>query len=123
MKTLNKLSGRITPKGWGYELEIINSELYCSKVLHFQANKKGSFHFHLNKTETWFISSGKFLVSTTNPETGQLYNYELNPGDILHIPNGVCHQVVCLAEGDIYETSTKHSDDDTYRLAGGDSQK
>lgn len=123
MKELSKLSGRIIPKGWGYELEIINSDLYCSKILHFHTGKIGSFHFHLNKTETWYISGGEFVVTTSNPQTGQLYNYTLRAGDILHIPNGVCHQVRCLSEGDIFETSTKHSDDDTYRLAGGDSQK
>ena len=33
-------------KGWGRELWIVNSELYCSKIMELTKDKKCSIHYH-----------------------------------------------------------------------------
>ena len=32
------------PKGWGYELWLVNNEKYCGKILHFEKDRRCSFH-------------------------------------------------------------------------------
>ena len=49
------MKGEIHPKGWGYENWIVNNEMYCGKVLFFEAEKKCSWHYHVLKDETFFI--------------------------------------------------------------------
>ena len=43
------------PKGWGEELIIENNELYCGKILQFNAGCKFSMHYHMIKDETWCV--------------------------------------------------------------------
>ena len=50
------------PKGWGHELWIHNDEQYCGKLLSFDARKRCSFHYHIEKTETFFLRSGRIDV-------------------------------------------------------------
>lgn len=110
-------------KGWGYELVIINTPLYCGKIMHFNKDAKFSMHFHIKKTETWYINSGKFefrYIDTTNAD---VKTRSLNPGDVVTNEIGQPHQIICLEEGDVFEVSTQHFDEDSYRVAKGDSQK
>jgi magnesium-transporting ATPase (P-type) len=44
-------------------------------------------------------------------------------GDIVEVKTGIPHQLEALEEGDIFEISTQHFDEDSYRVAKGDSQK
>ena len=48
----------IHPKGWGRELWIANSELYCGKILELNEDKRCSIHYHKLKDETFYILSG-----------------------------------------------------------------
>ena len=50
------------PKGWGYEKWIVNNELYCGKLLFFNAGKRCSWHYHKLKDETFYIQSGEILL-------------------------------------------------------------
>lgn len=38
---------------WGYQLRLINNDLYCGKFLVLDANKSGSYHYHTKKKETF----------------------------------------------------------------------
>ena len=110
-------------KAWGYELHIHNSPDYCGKVLHFNENAKFSMHFHVRKKETWYVQSGEFLLIYINPKTAERLERVLSKGMVIEVPQGWPHQLHCIKEGDIYEVSTEHFDDDSYRVEPGDSQK
>lgn len=110
------------PKAWGYELWIHNDEQYCGKILHFNKNAKFSMHFHIIKNETWYIQSGKFLLIGIDADTAQKYEEVLEEGDIVYIERGLSHQLIALEEGDVFEISTQHFEEDSYRVEKGDSQ-
>ncbi len=124
----NKGVSEYTPiikKGWGREIWCHNSEKYCSKILMF--DKKGnrcSNHFHLKKTETWYIKTGKFSLDYFNLDTGTQLTKTLTPGCIVTISPGEPHQLTSLEDNSIiFECSTQHFDNDSYRVAPGNSQE
>ena len=110
-------------KAWGYELWIHNDEDYCAKILHFNKNASFSMHYHVIKEETWYVASGKFRLIIIDTDLAEDHEQILNVGDIVEIPRGAPHQLIALEEGEIFETSTQHFEDDSYRVRKGDSQK
>lgn len=116
-----ELRTQIYPKGWGYEKWIINCELYCGKVLHFDKSKRCSFHYHKLKTETFYLQSGLLKVlHSLEDEIEQAQELILRPGDSFHVPIGMRHQMIALEESELFEFSTQHFEDDSYRLMKGD---
>lgn len=111
------------PKGWGEELIIHNSELYCGKILSFKQGCKFSMHYHLLKTETWYVAEGKFLYKWINTETADMQSTILEIGDVVTQEIGQPHQLIAITDGKIFEVSTQHFDSDSYRVTKGDSQK
>lgn len=119
---INFSEGEKHEKAWGYELWIHNDEKYCAKILHFNQGAKFSMHFHLKKHETWFVSKGRFILITIDPTTANKFEYTLNWGCVVTIPQGQPHQLIALEESEIFETSTQHFEEDSYRVEKGDSQ-
>jgi len=107
-------------KGWGHELWIHNSPEYCGKLLVFKAGKKFSMHFHKIKQESWYVSKGSFQYTWVDMSTGTLYTDYLKEGDALTIMPYHPHQLEALEDGIIFEVSTQHFDEDSYRLWKGD---
>lgn len=107
----------IHPKKWGYELWITNGPLYCGKLLVFE-NSGGStsMHFHMQKTETMYLHSGKMQIDLIDPETAEKYSQLLDPGDSILIPRGQSHRLIALEKSELYEFSTTHQDSDSYRV-------
>jgi mannose-6-phosphate isomerase-like protein (cupin superfamily) len=110
-------------KGWGYEVIIVNNDLYCGKILHFKTGAKFSMHFHMKKRETWYVTSGRFVFRWINTANADVVEEVLRPGDTITNFVGDPHQIICEEEGDIFEVSTTHFDSDSYRVGKGDSQK
>ena len=54
---------KIVQKGWGYEKWICNSEMYCGKLLFFNAGMKCSYHYHKIKDETFYVQSGELKMT------------------------------------------------------------
>lgn len=122
-KTISKKqTSTIVPKGWGHEVIIINNEKYCGKILHFKKDAKFSMHFHIKKTETWYVQSGSFIFKYIDTDNADVKIETLNPGDSITNEIGQPHQIICVEEGDIFEVSTTHFDEDSYRVMKGDSQ-
>ena len=123
-KTLiKKSSTSCIEKGWGHEIIIVNNNLYCGKILHFNKGAKFSMHFHMKKMETWYVTSGLFTFRWINTDNADIIEETLKPGDTITNHVGEPHQIICLEEGDIFEVSTTHFDSDSYRIEKGDSQK
>ena len=121
-KEEKKTSSTIVPKGWGHEVIIVNNEKYCGKILHFKKDAKFSMHYHIKKTETWYVQTGKFVFKWINTSNANISSEDLLPGDIITNKIGEPHQIICIEEGDIFEVSTTHFDEDSYRVMKGDSQ-
>ena len=116
-------TGEIHKKAWGHELWIINTELYCGKLLVFKKDKSFSMHFHLLKDEAWYINRGKFQYTYIDTETAEYKNIEVKEGDCIHLLPGQPHRMLALEEGScIFEVSTQHFDSDSYRVQMGSSQ-
>ena len=111
------------PKGWGEELIIENNELYCGKLLIFKKGCKFSMHYHMIKDETWYVNKGEFLYRWIDTETAVVTEQKLKKGDIVRQLPGQPHQLEALTDGVVFEISTEHFDEDSYRVWKGDSQK
>jgi mannose-6-phosphate isomerase-like protein (cupin superfamily) len=108
------------PKGWGEEIVFVNNAEYCGKILRFQASKRFSMHYHLDKKETWYVAKGRFLMHWIQPATGTLYSEYLGPGDVITNERGEPHQVQALEASELFEVSTHHCDHDSFRIWRGD---
>lgn len=122
------------PKGWGGEKWIVNNDKYCGKLLYFVKGKKCSLHYHKLKDETFYIQSGKIrLLYSDNLEFFLEKSVEQYPfvgigcfeiiltkGDSFHIPPGRVHQMIALEDAELFEFSTQHFDEDSYRIIKGD---
>lgn len=111
-------------KAWGHELWIANHDLYCGKLLVFNQNKKFSMHYHLIKEESWYVAKGEFEYYWINTETAEQKVTWLREGDVVDLERGQPHQLMALTEGaTIFEVSTRHYEEDSYRVKPGDSQQ
>ncbi len=126
MSNLNKIEKRklkIVPKAWGFEGIIESNSRYCGKILGFKkVGAKFSFHMH-HKEESWYCSSGAYLVKTINMKNAERSEMTFIQGDVLHVPPMCPHQIICVEPGEIFEVSTEDKEDDSYRIEPGDSQK
>jgi len=115
-----KLPVETVQKGWGKEIVFVNNPEYCGKILCFETGKKFSMHYHVQKKETWYVAKGKFLLHYIVPATGTLQSEYLNVGDVITNERGEPHQVQALEPSELFEVSTQHCDEDSYRIAKGD---
>jgi quercetin dioxygenase-like cupin family protein len=102
----------IHEKVWGKEIWITNNDKYCGKILEFKKDHYSSYHYHTEKTETWFVLSGTLTLKYENDETTIL-----NPGDVVHLTPYTLHQLSAASDASILEVSTPHQDSDTTRIS------
>ena len=114
--------GCCVPKGWGEELIIENNDVYCGKILIFDAGCKFSMHYHMDKDETWWVEYGEFIYRWIDTETAKVNEAKLQEGDVVRQLPGQPHQLEAISNGRIFEVSTHHEDSDSYRVIKGDSQ-
>lgn len=114
---------QIVLKNWGCEYVLHNRLDYCAKLLSFHKGGKFSLHYHVMKTETWYVAKGSFELIYIDPETADRHSVMLETGNIIEIPKGHAHQLIALEDSLIFEASTMHYDYDSYRVEKGDSQK
>jgi quercetin dioxygenase-like cupin family protein len=123
-KELTQMSSseiKFVPKGWGFEKWIVNSEEYCGKLLYFVKGKRCSWHFHKLKDEVFYLQSGKILLKYYDEDDIALaHELTLNKGDKFHVYRGLRHQMIALEDTELFEFSTQHFDEDSYRVIKGD---
>jgi mannose-6-phosphate isomerase-like protein (cupin superfamily) len=119
-KITKKMPTEIVKKGWGKEIIFVNNDEYCGKILSFERGKKFSMHYHLKKKETWYVSKGSFILIWIETEKGTTHVEYLNVGDVITNERGEPHQLIALEDADVFEVSTKHYDEDSYRMWKGD---
>ena len=112
---------KFVPKGWGYEKWIVNSPLYCGKILWFCKGKKCSWHYHEKKDEVFYVNSGRLAVYWSWSDEFEYANLiELGPGDKFHVPPGMRHRMLASEDTEMFEFSTEHFEDDSIRIIKGD---
>ena len=129
---------KIVPKGWGFERWIVNKEAYCGKELFFIKGRKCSVHFHKLKDETFYVAEGLLYVSYVpsgcweytegkSPEEHKHFWCKarkdmvwLHPGDSFYVPPMMIHQMLAKSDTRMFEFSTQHFDEDSYRIIRGD---
>ena len=112
---------KFVSKGWGFEKWIVNCEEYCGKLLYLVKGKHCSWHYHKLKDEVFYVQSGKVLVKySDNDDLSQAKELVLSPGDNFHVYRGLRHRIYALQDTELFEFSTQHFDEDSYRLIKGD---
>lgn len=103
---------------WGFEIILENNELYCGKFLVLTNGERSSFHFHLDKDETFMVLAGIVRLEVGNlDDEGGRHIEDLRPGMKYRIDPGRPHSF-CSTNGEalILEVSTHHDVSDTYRI-------
>tara|TARA_R110001592_G_scaffold53050_2_gene162712 strand:- start:24827 stop:25189 length:363 start_codon:yes stop_codon:yes gene_type:complete len=112
---------KFVKKGWGYERWIVNKKEYCGKLLFFDKGKRCSWHYHKLKDEVFYLQSGLMLVYYGNDDDRDTAKQQLlKPGENFYIYPGLRHQMLALEESELFEFSTEHFDEDSYRVLKGD---
>lgn len=110
---------KLVPKQWGHEIWFANDERhqYCGKLLYIKENSNFSMHFHKEKTETFYVLTGKVLLRVVDFATGHIESKVLEMGDVFNIKQELPHELTSLeGPATIIEVSTFHKDSDSYRL-------
>lgn len=110
----------IVPKGWGKEIIFVNNPEYCGKILCFNKGKKFSMHYHIQKKETWYVAKGRFILIWIETTNGITYTEYLEVGDVITNERGEPHQLIALEDSEVFEVSTRHYDEDSFRVKKGD---
>lgn len=123
MKTPEFLTEHIIiDKGWGKEIIFANNDLYCGKLLIFNPSSTISMHYHMIKIETWYVNEGTFTFRWMDTLSATIQEKVIKTGDVIHLENGVPHQLTTETGGVIFEVSTHDNPEDSYRIIKGDSQ-
>jgi mannose-6-phosphate isomerase-like protein (cupin superfamily) len=72
------------------------------------------------KDETWYVQKGEFLYTWIDTEKAETESQHLYPGDTVRVPPGQPHQLEAITDATMFEVSTQHFDEDSYRVWKGD---
>jgi mannose-6-phosphate isomerase-like protein (cupin superfamily) len=106
-----RMKSTFVEKVWGRE-EIISPR---GKVMHLNKGAQCSYHRHEKKEEYFFVLSGSVRLEIGGWDYWE--TFDMQPGDIVHIPIGTYHSFMGLEDSKIIETSLQDDDpEDSYRL-------
>lgn len=119
----------LVDKSWGFEHWIVNNDLYCGKELVCLYNRwssKGKFHYHREKSETFYITTGELEIELQQIEekygkvanVGRLSRFVMREGDSLSLEPFIAHRFRARTApiAKFFEFSTHHEDGDSYYL-------
>lgn len=88
---------------------------FAAKKIFFKKGNNSSFHFHCQKSETYFVHSGKLFLRLRAGK-GEDRFFVVSPGQAVDIPPGLMHQAGGRTDTTIMEVSTKDSDSDAFLI-------
>ena len=95
-----------TDKPWGHEsLFALVDGKYCGKAIHVTEGHALSLQYHEQKEETISVFSGRLRVEVGEHESS-LEEFELEPGESIHLRPGTRHRVTALVDTVMLEAST-----------------
>lgn len=108
------------PKGWGEEIWIVDTPLYCGKKLILKEGKKCGIHYHREKDKTLYVQRGIVLINIYPKYPGPKKRVIMTAGHSISIRPGLIHRFLGLKDSEIFEFSTQHFKSDTVCLQKGD---
>ncbi len=104
------------PKVWGSENWIVNTPLYCGKMINVGKGHHTSMHFHGMKHETMLCVEGEFRIDFLG-SGGDEVSRTLKQGESIVIPPLLPHSIHGVGDFNmLFEFSTQHFDYDSYRV-------
>ena len=94
-------------------------------MVKFYALKKGlpSLCIITSRRKKLGVSQGgKLKLEYFNLETSERLERELAEGDTVHLKPCIPHKLTALEDSDVFEVSTQHFNEDSYRVEKGSSQ-
>jgi len=102
---------RRVDKPWGHEeIFALVDGRFCGKAIHVTQGHALSLQYHERKEETISVQSGRLTVEVGESEDA-LEQFELLPGESIHLRPGVRHRVTALDDTVMLEASTTELDD------------
>ena len=97
---------RRVDKPWGHEVHFALADgKYCGKELHINAGHALSLQYHEVKEETVFVQSGRLLFQV-GKHVDDLDEFELLPGEAIHLVPGMIHRMTAIVDTVVLEAST-----------------
>jgi D-lyxose ketol-isomerase len=108
----------IVKKLWGYEKHIVNTSLYCGKILvAFPNGMACSIHYHKQKTETFHVHTGTLHLQLFNLDGKLTETLDLAAGESLTLAPLTPHRFWAKTEVcEFMEFSTHDDPADSYRI-------
>ena len=102
---------RRVDKPWGHEeiFALVDGK-FCGKAIHVSEGHALSLQYHERKEETISVQSGRLRVEVGLDEQA-LEEFELSPGESIHLRPGVRHRVTAVEDTVMLEASTTELDD------------
>ena len=93
-------------KPWGHEewFALVDGK-FCGKAIHVRQGHSLSLQYHERKEETIAVQSGRLLVEV-GPHEDALEQFELEPGEAIHLTPGTRHRVTAIIDTVMLEAST-----------------
>lgn len=80
-----------------------------------------SWHYHKVKDEVFYVQSGKIEVQFSwQDDIDKAETVILSEGQNFHVKTGLRHRMTALENTELFEFSTEHFDEDSYRIEKGD---
>lgn len=92
-------------KPWGCELIFAKTDRYCGKIIVVRKDQSLSLQYHNTKEETMYMLSGNIMFTKDDSE------FNVYPGQAVHIAPGTKHKVYAIEDSTIFEVSTSEIDD------------
>ena len=103
-------------KPWGWEVHFVpDGRPYMGKIIHINAGARLSLQKHDQKTESWYLMTGRAKVIWESEENGELSETELEEGKGYSCEVGQRHRLAGITDCDVIEVSTPEIGT-TYRL-------
>ena len=96
-------------KPWGYELIWARTDRYVGKVIHVRAGHALSLQYHERKDETILLWRGRLRFQRGAGDAAR--DWEMQPGERVHITPGTVHRMVAIEDSDLFEVSTPELED------------
>ena len=102
---------RRVDKPWGHEeiFALVDGK-FSGKAIHVGEGHALSLQYHERKEETISVQSGRLRVEVGLDEQA-LEEFELSPGESIHLRPGVRHRVTAVEDTVMLEASTTELDD------------
>lgn len=93
-------------KPWGHEewFALVDGK-FCGKAIHVKDGHSLSLQYHERKEETIAVQSGALRVEV-GPHESQLEEFDLLPGESIHLTPGTRHRVTAVGDTVMLEAST-----------------